>query len=58
MLIWKRLSWRSRRVRVQFRGSAVISDAGLIAYRKLDDALGLSALVGEMLAVARTGAKS
>jgi hypothetical protein len=28
----------------------------LIAYRELDDALGLSALAGEMLAGARTGA--
>jgi Transposase DDE domain group 1 len=44
-----------RRLMVQFRGSVVTSDAGLIAYRELDEALGLSALAGEMLADARTG---
>ena len=44
-----------RRLMVQFRGCVVTSDAGLLAYRELDDALRLSVMAGEMLADARTG---
>ncbi len=43
------------RVRVEFRGAKVSSDAGLVAVRELDEALGLSQLAESMLAETRTG---
>src|SRR3954449_9300148 len=46
------------RLRLEFHGSRVTSDGGLLAFRDLDDALGLTDLAGEFLADTRTGQNS
>ena len=45
----------NRRLMLQFCGSVVTSDAGLLPYRELDDVLGLAVIAGNSLADARTG---
>ncbi|ANY83066.1 transposase (plasmid) [Microvirga ossetica] len=46
------------RLKLEFHGSKVTSDAGLLPFRDLDDALGLTDLAGEVLADPRTGQNS
>ena len=46
------------RLKLEFHGSKVTSDAGLLPFRALDAALGLTDLAGEVLADTRTGQNS
>ena len=44
-----------RRLKLEFHGAKVSSDAGLLAYRELDDTLSLTTLPSNVLADSRTG---
>jgi len=44
-----------RSVKIEFRGTAISSDGGLLLHRELDDAVGLTDMASDLIADPRTG---
>ena len=44
-----------RRLRLEFRGAKITTDAGLLAVRELDEMMGLTETAGELIEDKRTG---